>query len=82
MVILKMVNLAEGVKYKAYWTHFNLKMNWYIYILLYKSLKATTNQKSIIDANTKKKGIQKTLKISSNYKRWEKEKKVTEKNKH
>ena len=49
-----MVNSAEVVKYKAYRTHFNLKMNWYIYILLYKNLKATTNQKSIIDANTKK----------------------------
>lgn len=25
MVILKLGNLAEGVKYKAYRTHFNLK---------------------------------------------------------
>lgn len=72
MVILKLVNLAEGVKYKAYRTHFNLKMNWYIHRLLQKNLKVTS-QKSIIDANTKKKGIQRTLKISSKQQKRERE---------
>ena len=73
MVILKLVNLAGGVKYKAYRTHFNLKMNWYIHRLLQKNLKVITSQKSIIDADTKKKGIQRTLKISSKQEKRERE---------